>query len=61
MHTHAGDEAGLVLQGRLRLELGGDVAVGPGDSVSFSSSTSHRYRNTGDETCVAVWAGTEPR
>lgn len=25
MHTHAGDDTGLILQGRLRLELGGDA------------------------------------
>lgn len=42
--------------GHLVVTLGFDETVlGPGDAVSFESSTPHRYRNDGDEPAVGVW------
>ena len=53
---HAGREYGLVLSGRLEVTVGFDTAVlGPGDSVSFDSTTPHRLRNAGDEPVTGVW------
>lgn len=53
---HAGHEFGLVLAGTLRVLVGFDEFVlGPGDSITFPSSTPHRLANDGDETVRAVW------
>jgi quercetin dioxygenase-like cupin family protein/DNA-binding XRE family transcriptional regulator len=53
---HSGTEYGHVLAGRLTLTLGFDTYVlGPGDSVSFDSTTPHGYANPGTEPAVGVW------
>jgi transcriptional regulator with XRE-family HTH domain len=53
---HAGREYGLVLSGRLEVTLGFERSVlGPGDSISFDSTTPHRLRNAGDEPATGVW------
>jgi transcriptional regulator with XRE-family HTH domain/quercetin dioxygenase-like cupin family protein len=53
---HPGSEFGLMLRGELLLTLGfDDMALRPGDSVSFDSTTPHRYRNDGVEPAVGVW------
>lgn len=53
---HTGRECGVVLQGTLEVTLGFDeYALGPGDSITFDSSTPHRFRNTGSDTVEAIW------
>ena len=53
---HAGREYGLVLSGRLEVTVGFETTVlGPGDSISFDSTTPHRLRNAGDEPVTGVW------
>jgi len=53
---HAGREYGLVMSGRLEVTVGFDTTVlGPGDSISFESTTPHRLRNVGDEPATGVW------
>jgi transcriptional regulator with XRE-family HTH domain len=53
---HNGHEFGYVLSGTLRLIVGFDEFVlGPGDSVTFPSSTPHRLSNEGSETARAIW------
>ena len=53
---HAGREYGLVMSGRLEVTVGFETRVlGPGDSISFDSTTPHRLRNTGDEPVTGVW------
>ena len=53
---HAGREYGLVLSGRLEVTVGFETSVlGPGDSISFESTTPHRLRNVGDEPVTGVW------
>jgi transcriptional regulator with XRE-family HTH domain len=53
---HAGREYGLVLSGRLEVTVGFETSVlGPGDSISFDSTTPHRLRNAGDEPVTGVW------
>jgi len=53
---HAGREYGLVLSGRLEVTVGFERSVlGPGDSISFDSTTPHRLRNAGDEPVTGVW------
>jgi transcriptional regulator with XRE-family HTH domain len=63
---HPGKEYGLVLSGRLEVIVGFDrYELGPGDSVSFDSSTPHRYANAGDTpvhfvACVVYCGGPGP-
>jgi transcriptional regulator with XRE-family HTH domain len=53
---HSGHEFGYLLHGTLRVVVGFDEFVlGPGDSISFPSSTPHRLSNEGDETVRAIW------
>jgi transcriptional regulator with XRE-family HTH domain len=56
MMRHSGHEFGHVLSGTLRVVVGFDEFVlGPGDSITFPSSTPHRLSNDGDETVRAIW------
>lgn len=60
-YTHDGEEAGVVLTGQLELWVDGRrLLLNQGDSFSFKSSLSHRYRNPGDRETVVVWAITPP-
>lgn len=53
---HGGREFGVVLTGRLRIELDGDVHdLEPGDAIAYSSALPHRIANTGTTETVAVW------
>ena len=53
---HNGHEFGHVLSGTLRVVVGFDeYLLGPGDSITFPSSTPHRLSNDGDETVQAIW------
>ncbi|MYS93068.1 MULTISPECIES: helix-turn-helix domain-containing protein [Streptomyces] len=53
---HSGTEYGYLTSGELILTLGFDeYTMGPGDAVSFESTTPHRYRNDGDVPAVGVW------
>jgi transcriptional regulator with XRE-family HTH domain len=53
---HDGHEFGHVLSGQLHVVVGFDEYVlGPGDSITFPSSTPHRLSNQGDETVRAIW------
>jgi transcriptional regulator with XRE-family HTH domain len=60
-YSHAGEEFGLVLKGRHEVFLDGACyQLGPGDSITYPSTTPHWYRNAGDETVEAVWVVTPP-
>ena len=53
---HSGHEFGHGLSGTLRVVVGFDAFVlGPGDSITFPSSTPHRLSNDGDEPARAIW------
>ncbi len=55
-YHHRGREYGLVVQGRLLAELGfSKYMLEPGFSISFDSSTPHRFLNAGDEPVIAIW------
>lgn len=59
--THPGEEFGLVLEGRHEVYLGGTrYELGPGDSITYGSSTPHWYRNPGPDPVKAVWVITPP-
>jgi mannose-6-phosphate isomerase-like protein (cupin superfamily) len=53
---HSGHEFGYILSGTLRVVVGFDEFVlGPGDSITFPSSTPHLLSNEGDEAVRAIW------
>lgn len=53
---HSGTEYGYLMSGELILTLGFDEhRLGPGDAISFESTTPHAYRNEGAEPAVGVW------
>ncbi len=59
MLSHQGEEAGIVVQGRLELTVGAEVHVlDTGDSYYFESSQPHRFNNPFDEPCVLISATT---
>jgi transcriptional regulator with XRE-family HTH domain len=58
---HSGSEYGYLLSGELVLTLGFDEhRLQPGDSVCFSSTRPHRYRNDGTAPAIGVWFVVEP-
>ena len=60
-YAHEGEEFGTVLEGTLVLELGGrEYRMEPGDSIYFTSSIPHRWRNPGPETMRAIWVISPP-
>lgn len=53
---HEGHEYGHILSGRLRLQVAFEFFdLGPGDAISFPSTTPHRLSNEGDVPCTSVW------
>jgi transcriptional regulator with XRE-family HTH domain len=55
-YHHRGREYGLVLSGRLRVDVGfKQYHLEPGFSIAFDSSIPHRVVNVGDEPATAVW------
>jgi transcriptional regulator with XRE-family HTH domain len=60
-YSHRGEEAGLILTGRLEMWVGDShFILEEGDSFNFPSTTPHRYRNACDRETVIVWAITPP-
>ena len=53
---HAGHEWGFVLEGKLDIKIGfDDYLLGPGDSISFESTSPHRLSNAGNGVGHAIW------
>ncbi|MCJ2184246.1 cupin domain-containing protein [Novosphingobium sp. 1949] len=61
MLSHEGEEAGVIIAGRLEVTVAGESQVlEAGDAYLFSSLKPHRFRNVGKEKCVVVSACTPP-
>ena len=61
LYSHEGEECGVVVEGRFRGIVGDDEFVlEPGDSISYASTTPHRWENAGDVEAKAFWAITPP-
>jgi transcriptional regulator with XRE-family HTH domain len=61
MLSHQGEEAGLVIKGRLTLEVDGRrYELAAGDAYFFDSRKPHSFRNTGDGELVVVSACAPP-
>lgn len=55
-YQHRGREYGILLEGRLQVELGGNrYLLEPGDSISFKSDVPHRLASVGDVPAVGIW------
>jgi transcriptional regulator with XRE-family HTH domain len=60
-YSHRGEEAGLVLKGRLEVTVGErSFVLEEGDSFDFQSNEPHGYRNLADGETVVVYAITPP-
>jgi len=61
MLSHQGEEAGLVIKGRLALEVDGErFELAAGDAYRFDSRRPHSFANAGDTELVIVSACTPP-
>lgn len=59
--SHAGEEAGVIVQGCLEVTVGDRVrTLNAGEAYFFESRIPHRFRNPGDEVCLVIAAGTPP-
>ena len=60
-YSHRGEEAGLILTGRLEMWVDDRYFIlEQGDSFNFPSTLPHHYRNACDHETVIVWAITPP-
>jgi mannose-6-phosphate isomerase-like protein (cupin superfamily) len=61
MLSHQGEEAGLVIKGRLALEVDGRrYQLEEGDAYRFESRRPHSFANAGESELVIVSACTPP-
>jgi transcriptional regulator with XRE-family HTH domain len=59
--THNGEEAGVVIKGRIEVTVDGRVAVlDVGDGYLFDSRLPHRFRNFDDSVCEVISSCTPP-
>jgi transcriptional regulator with XRE-family HTH domain len=57
--THAGEEWGMVLKGRLKVWVGDEIHfLDPGDAIWYPSTTPHRMENVADEPTEYIWIDT---
>jgi len=61
MLSHQGEEAGLIIRGRMLLEVSGTrYELGPGDAYFFDSRKPHAFKNIGEGELEVVSACTPP-
>ena len=61
MLAHRGEQAGVVIRGRIELTVGGATRVlAPGEAYYFAGQLPHRFRNVGREPCEIISACTPP-
>ncbi len=59
--TPPGERGGVVVRGRIELNVGGETRVlSAGDAYYFRNSLPHRFRNVGREECEMVSASAPP-
>lgn len=59
MYAHEGEEAGMLVEGKLELTVGDEVFIlEPGDSYYFESSKPHRFRNPFEQPARLISATT---
>ena len=61
LYHHEGKECGLLLEGKLIVEMNGkSFHMKPGDSITLESSSPHRITNRGKKEAVAIWVNSVP-
>jgi len=61
LYTNKGEQVGLLLKGKLEINLNGQkIIMEEGDSIYFKSAIPHGGRNIGDGEAIAVWVITPP-
>lgn len=61
LHTHEGEECGVVTKGTVEIRRGDkSYVLSPGDVIHFSSTHPHSYRNPGPEPAEAIWVTSSP-
>jgi mannose-6-phosphate isomerase-like protein (cupin superfamily) len=59
--SHNGEDAVIVLKGRLEVEIGGVWhELSKGDSLYFDSELPHRWRNNSSSVAEVIWVSTPP-
>ena len=59
--THVGEEAGIVLRGRIEVRVGDEVRIlKEGEAYYFSSTEPHSFRNVGNVECELISCCTPP-
>lgn len=59
--SHEGEEAGVVIEGQIKISVGDHVKIlGPGDGYIFDSQQPHRFSNPGSVVCRVISACTPP-
>lgn len=62
LYTHAGEEAGFVLEGQLSLTVEGEIwRLSRGDSFRFRSSRPHRFANPTRKSARVLWINADPQ
>ena len=57
MLQHEGEEAGVIIEGRVELTVGAECQIlVEGEGYYFESQTPHRFRNVGDDKAVIISA-----
>ncbi|QPC42631.1 cupin domain-containing protein [Kaustia mangrovi] len=60
-YSHEGEEAGVVLRGRMELYVDGTTyRLGEGDAFRFESTLPHMFRNAARSTTRVLWIVTPP-
>lgn len=60
-YTHEGEELGIVLSGRLELEIDGErYSLMSGDSFAFASDRPHQFLNVGATPATVFWVNASP-
>jgi transcriptional regulator with XRE-family HTH domain len=60
-YSHIGEECGIVLQGKLEINLNGKTySVGKNESFYFSSQEPHSWANPGKRKTVVIWVVSPP-
>ncbi len=61
MLRHEGEEAGVIVRGRLMVTVGDqEQTLAAGDAYYFKSRIPHRFRNPFDDVCEVISANTPP-
>ncbi len=59
--SHDGEECGIVVKGKVEFTIGGEKYImEEGDSIYFSSSIPHSWKNVGETPVELIWAITPP-